>query len=316
MTISSGSLSRSLFGVPYKIATAFRQGTSETWMQLEAAVLAALEGYHAILEGSAFQALIPRLDTVPLELRGYAYEGAAMGLTGLDLMLPWKKRLLAYMAGPGAPHIYMVHIGAGEALARLRRRPEPFIARLPDRVLCWLVMDGYGFHEGFFASHRTIDRQFVPKHLSNYARHIFDQGVGRSLWFTAGADIERISSSIAAFPISRQADMWAGVGVGCTYVGGIDEAGIKALRWASGPYSAELAMGSATVAKGRLRAGNPAPHSNLACKMLCEVSSEEAAQMVDKAFMNLPLDGPEPAFAILQRRIKANFVKEREEEKV
>ena len=91
-------------------------------------------------------------------------------------------------------------------------------------------MDGYGFHEGFFSRHRYVDEQIVPAHLSSYARRIFDQGLGRSIWFSAGADVERIAAMIAAFPQARQADLWIGIGVACGYVGGVDRATIEALR--------------------------------------------------------------------------------------
>ncbi|HLZ63922.1 MAG TPA: DUF1702 family protein [Ktedonosporobacter sp.] len=312
MAFSFAKLRKSLLGVSLKKATSFSEGNTRTWRQLEAAVLSALEGYHATLESSKFEALVPRLNMIELELRSYAYEGAAMGLTGLDCFLPWKKGLKAYMAGPGAPHIYMVHIGAGEALALLRRKPEPFIARLEDRVLCWLVMDGYGFHKGFFSRRRYIDEQVVPAHLSPYARRIFDQGLGRSIWFLTGANVGRIATTIAAFPAARQADLWVGMGVACTYVGGIDRAAIEALRQAAGQYTPQLAMGSSFVAKGRTLAGNPAPHTDLACEILCGLSSDEAARIVDTGFENLPTDGPEPAFEILQQRLLTRFAKRTE----
>jgi hypothetical protein len=312
VTFSLGQLRKSLLGVSHKEATSFSEGNTRTWKHLETAVLAAIEGYHATLDGSKFELLVPRLNTVAPELRGYAHEGAAMGLTGLDCILPWKKRLRTYMAGPGAAHIYMVHIGAGEALARLRRKPEPFIARLEDRVLCWLVMDGYGFHEGFFSRRRYVDEQVVPVHLSSYARRIFDQGMGRSIWFSAGANVDRIAAIIAAFPSARQADLWVGIGVACTYVGGVDRAAIEALQKAAGPYGPQLALGAAVVAKGRQRAGNPVPHTDLACEVLCGISSDRAAQILDVAFQNLPTDGPKPAYEVLQQRLLAQFAERTE----
>ncbi len=300
-------LRRAALGVSPQEIRFFIKGDSPTWKQLEQAVTAAVAGYHATLDGSSFDSLIPRLDTIPLELRGYAYEGAAMGLTGLDCMLPWKKRLRAYMSGPGAAHIYMVHIGAGEALARLRRKPDPFIARLEDRTLCWLVMDGYGFHEGFFKSKRYLDRQEVPAHLSPYARRIFDQGLGRSIWFIAGADASTIAARIAAFPVDRQADFWVGIGVACAYVGGVERSVIEALRDAAGPYRAYMAVGIAFVAKGRQRAGNLVPHTDLACQVVWGLSSEQAAPLVDLGFQDLPTDGPETGFEILQQRMRRYF---------
>ena len=310
--ISLSKIRRSLLGVSHKEATAFSEGNTSTWKHLETAVLAAIEGYHATLDGSKFEVLVPRLNKVPLELRGYAYEGAAMGLTGLDCFLPWKKNLKAYMDGPGAAHIYMVHIGAGEALARLRQKPEPFIARLENRVLCWLVMDGYGFHEGFFSRKRYINEQVVQYHISSYARRIFDQGLGRSIWFSAGANVNRIASIIATFPEARQTDLWVGVGVGCTYVGGVDRAAIETLYTSAGPYRPQLAMGASVVAKGRQRAGNLVPHTELACEILCGLSSEKAAHILDVAFQNLPITGPEPAYEILQQRLLKQFAERTE----
>lgn len=306
MNTSFGPLRRAMMGVPLTMATGFSAGDTPTWKHLETAVLAAVDGYHAVLLSSRTADLVPRLDRTPLELRSYAYEGAAMGLTAMDCFLPGK-RLAAYIAGPGAPHVYMVHIGAGEALARLRRKPEPYIAKVADRVLCWLVMDGYGFHRGFFDPKRYVDRQHVPGHLSAYARRVFDQGVGRSVWFTAGAKVPRVVDTIGAFPAHRHADLWLGIGVACAYVGGAPRGAIEQLARSAGRHAPQLAVGTAFVVKGRTRAGNPAPHTDLARAVLCDISAEQAVGIVDAAFEDLPVDGPEPAYALLQKRISAQF---------
>ncbi|GLV53920.1 hypothetical protein KDH_07710 [Dictyobacter sp. S3.2.2.5] len=307
MTVFFKNLRRALMGVSHKKATSFSKGNTATWKHMEAVVLTALAGYHATLDSSKLEELIPRLNRVPQDMRSYAYEGAAMGLTGLDCLLPRKQHLNAYIAGPGAPHIYMVHIGAGEALALLRRKPEPFMARMDDPVLCWLVMDGYGFHKGFFSRRRYVDKQVVPAYLSSYARRIFDQGLGRSLWFLEGANIKRIAAAIAAFPADRQADMWVGIGVACTYVGGVGRSTVEALQRAAGPYAPQVAMGAAFVAKGRQLAGNPVSHTDLVCEIFWGLTAEQAADKTTAAFQDLPLDGPEPAFEILQRRLLEQF---------
>jgi hypothetical protein len=300
-------LRRKLMGVPPAKATFFSRGDSESWKHLETVVLTALEGYHLTLDSSKFDVLIPQLDKIPLEMRSYAYEGAAMGLTGLDIMLPWKKRLRAYMVGPGAPHIYMVHIGAGEALALMNRNPEPFIAALEDQEISWLVMEGYGFHKGFFHSKRYIDRQQRPVRFSPYGQRIFDQGLGRCIWFLAGADVEQIVATLATFPPSRQADMWVGIGVACAYVGGISREAVLALQKAAGLYEGQMAMGAAFVAKGRQLAGNLVPHTDLVCNILWGVNADQAAEKTTRAFRNLPHNGLLPAFEVLQQRLLADF---------
>ena len=125
--------------------------------------------------------------------------------------------------------------------------------------------------------------------------------------FRSGANVERIATTIATFAQTRQADLWLGVGVGCTYVGGLERAEIEALYRAAGPYRPYMAVGAAFVAKGRQRAGNPAAHTELACLVLCGLTADQAAVKTDAGFQNLPTDGKEPAFEILQQRLLTQF---------
>lgn len=277
-------LKHRVMGVADDEATGFSRGDSDKWRHLETAVRTAVGGYHLVLDDSRGNTLIPRLDEVELQWRGYAYEGAAMGLTGLDCFLPTRSRFQEYVAGPGRKHAYMAHIGAGEALARLRRRPEPFLNRLPHPVLRWLVMDGYGFHEGFFRPDRHVIAQRVPGHLGSDARRVFDQGVGRAIWFVAGADINSIHAILTCFPEQRHADLWHGIGVACGYVGGVSELEINELGRLSGDHRQQLAVGAAFVAKGRAEAGNMTADTELASQILCGHSADTSARLVDEGF--------------------------------
>src|SRR5262245_49420302 len=107
-----------------------------------------LNGYHTALEETRFLPLARRLAVVEPELRGFAFEGAAMGLALLDCVTPWRKdRWRTFTERLAEPHIYMMHVGLGWALARLRKCVTTHLAQL-DSLLGWLVVDGYGFHEG------------------------------------------------------------------------------------------------------------------------------------------------------------------------
>jgi hypothetical protein len=169
------------------------------------------------------------------------------------------------------------------------------------------VIDGYGFHEGYFFAPRYVKGQAVPERLSGYARRVFDQGLGRSLWFVKGADIARIPATIAAFEPQRHADLWSGVGLACAYAGGRDRAALESLRDAADAYQPGLAQGAAFAAKARERAGNPAAHTELACEVLCSTSATVAAEMTDNALVDLPADDLEPAYEVWRRRIQAQF---------
>ncbi|RJQ75656.1 DUF1702 family protein [Pseudonocardiaceae bacterium YIM PH 21723] len=300
MTTLLARVKLAVLGVSEKEILKFKKGDTAKWRHLEDALRAEVGGYHAVLEGGGVDAIVSRLDRFPQHMNGYAHEGVAMGLTGMDCWLPGKSRLREFLAGAGDTHIYMSHIGAGEALARMRRQPEPFLNRLDDPVARWLVMDGYGFHQGFFQRARYVDRQVVPSHLSPYARRVFDQGVGRSIWFTSGADVERVAAEVAAFAPPRQPDMWLGIGTGSCYAGGLERQEFERLREVCEPHLAYVATGASFAAKGRHRAGNPVSDTEMACEVLCETSSAGAAAIVDDVMSNISAHYARPACAVVQ----------------
>ena len=265
-----------------------------------------LRGYHAALEEADLAALAERLEALPPEFRGFAHEGAGMALSLLDTLLPGR-RLAAYLAGPGAHQLYIVNVGAGWILGRLPMAARRVRRRL-DPILGWLALDGYGFHEGFFRWPRSVERHAVPRRLRGYERRVFDQGLGRSLWFVRGGSPRRIAEAIAAFPAARRPDLWAGVGLAASYACGRDEAELHELVALAGAFKPMLAQGSTFAAVARERGRNPAAHTELACRVICDRTTAELAALCDETGRDLPPDRPdgaEPAFEVWRQRIQA-----------
>lgn len=259
-----------------------------------------LQGYHAALQEADQRVLAENLNQVDLDHRGFAYEGAAMALALMDGISFRGNAFSRFVAGSGKQHIFMLHVGAGWAYARLpwiRWHIESAINKLHP-VLRWLVMDGYGFHEGYFHFKAQLQpgssaaARFL--HLSYDARHIFYQGLGRSLWFVNGADVQEIPATIARFPSLYHGDAWSGVGLACAYAGGITQEAIAKLRHQAGIHAPALAQGAAFAAKARQLAGNPAPHTEVACAVLCQMRAEEAAALCDETFSQIDLLLPCP----------------------
>lgn len=280
---------------------------NETTRRLHHVVGTVTECCQTTLFHSRFPTLVPRLDAYDRELRGFAYEGAGVGFAALDSLLPWRQRTRDFVAGPGAVWAYAVYLGAGMGLARLRRNPEGFRERLRDPVLSWVVLDGYGFHEGFFAHRRTVGDQVVPARVTGYGRRAFDHGLGRSIWFTTGAEVARVVATIGTFAPDRHADLWSGVGVACGYTGGVARTTLEELKAAAGPQLSNLAVGVAVAASMRHRVDNPVSHNDDACEVLCGLTSAEAAAVADAALRDLPPDGAEPAYEVWRQRIRERF---------
>jgi hypothetical protein len=282
----------------------FLSGEEIARQRLEQIGITFLSGYHAALEETAFVSLARRLANVETELRGFAFEGAAMGLALLDCFTPWRKdRWRTFTERRATPHIYMMHVGLGWALARLRRSVTPYLAKL-DPLLGWLVVDGYGFHEGYFGWPRYVEQQAMPTRLNGYERRVFDQGLGRSIWFVKGANVAVVASAINAFPAARRDDLWSGAGLACAYAGGCDRTAIQSLRTAAGRHLPALAQGVAFAAKTRQRAANLNSHTDTVCRLICGHSAAETAAITDAALKDLREQGELPAYEVWRRRIQ------------
>ncbi|MFV2118590.1 DUF1702 family protein [Streptomyces sp. Act-28] len=259
---------------------------------LQRAGEAFLTGFHAALNVRDLPGLVAEVDLLPVERRGFAYEGAGMACAVLDLLTGARgNRCAALMAGPAVRYPHLVQIGTGWAYARLRSRPRHGSpgAGPPE---CWLAWDGYGFHQGFFAPDRVIGRQHVERGLTNDQRAVRDQGLGRALWFHECADPDGIALRVAEFPPPRRGDLWSGVGLAATYAGGATPEELRRLTEVAREHRAELAQGSAFACKAHHFSGAVPVHTVEAARALTGGPVEEAAHWTDRARAAL---GPAPA---------------------
>jgi hypothetical protein len=278
---------------------------------LETAGGAFVAGYNKALITPRVQELAPALNSIDPMYYGFAYEGAAMALALLDLITPWNRSRLRHLieSPAGDAHVYMLYIGAGWAIARIpwaRRKFERTTMRY-DPLYRWLALDGYGFHEGFFHTHQCVSEQRLPRRLSPQAARVFDQGLGRSLWFSQGADVRQIVTVIDSFAKPRQEDLWSGVGLAASYAGGVSRDDLMFLRDKSNVYGIQLAQGAAFAGKARQRAGNPTANTELACEIFCEMPADAAAAVTDKYLQTLDHNGLEPAYQQWRAKISASF---------
>lgn len=253
-----------------------------------------LVGYHAALQENTLEGVTEKLERVELEYRGFAYEGAAMALAFRDAIVPGSNLLAEFMEGLGKRHIYMLHVGAGWACARLpwlRCRIEKVICKF-DPVLRWLVLDGYGFHQGYFHFKGPVTT--AVKRLSMEARRVFYQGFGRSMWFIHGCDFHQISKVISGFPALYQGDAWSGIGLACAYAGGSASPDMAEGVSLAGRFHCALAQGAVFAAKARQLAGNVARHTEQACAVVAHMSAEGAAALCDRAFTQVDRNSPSP----------------------
>ncbi|MEW9552915.1 DUF1702 family protein [Nonomuraea sp. NPDC050783] len=267
-----------LFRLPEKSLTGFVPDSSPANNDLSEIVAAFGEGYNRALGG------VPDVSDLPRRLHGFAFEGAAMSCTLLDTVtMSGNRRLRALSEGTGGRYVHLIHVGAGWALARLRRTRWP---GLGDPMLRWLAWDGWGFHQAYFKPLRVFRDHWVERGARGAVRPIRDQGTGRALWFHAGAAPGPIARIIAGYPEHRRSDLWAGIGLAAAYTGVSGQ--LDDLLAAGADHRAHLAQGAAFAAKAHVLSGHVPPGSARAVEALTGVGAEQAAEWTDRALARVP----------------------------
>lgn len=272
-----------------------------------------LDGFEYALLAKEVEDATPLLERVDRPFRGFAYEGAAMGFAVLDGMPGRGGRVTKFLDGAGAPHVYMAYVGIGWAFAKLPRFCWSSVAT-PDPLLRWLALDGLGFYHAYFNTERYVRQQYVGPRLGwpadvpgDYSQRVIDQGIGRAMWFVAGADPEVATSMIGRFDPARQGDLWAGMGLAATYAGGATETELKTLRAGAGQFGPQLAQGSTFAAQARLCAGLVTEHTPMATDVFCGCTPEAAAVITEGERKALPAEGVVPGYEVWRQRIQAHF---------
>ncbi len=305
-----------LFSISDRETTLARRGFPETTVErrerLERIGAVFLLGYRTALAADRDvddAKLQTGLDRVDADWRGWAYEGAGMALALRDrFRLFGRGRLPSFIDGPAAPHTYLVHVGAGWVAARLKLNLPKFLASL-DPVLGWLAVDGFGFHQGYFHSARTVDggREWLNLPADGYFRRAHDQGLGRSLFFVRSGDLGAITRGIAQFEANRHSDLFSGVGLAAAYAGGVSESELETLVAAAGEHRSAVAQGVVFAAKARTLAGHVPPACELACRVVCDGDPQACAEVADGALAasaNDPTTPQRPRFEAWRSRIR------------
>jgi len=252
---------------------AIDSATKQRFVKVRRAILGINE---LVATGEPPEAILAKLKTIDPELLGFALEGVGMALAKEDISTTFTNfnQVEAFVADTTITYQLMVFLGVGVLLGTdllplksyLASYLEPFN---PLRV--WSIVDGYGFQCGMLHWQKYLDGQPSPENLYGFTSRIFDQGLGRSIWLIDAGDVTHIQRTIAAFPPTRQPDLWCGIGYVCSSVGGVQRETLEALGAAAGVYLPALAQGSTCAAKFRKLLGTPAVHVEMAAQILSQL---------------------------------------------
>lgn len=153
--------------------------------------------------------------------RGFAYEGAGMGLGArAAIMLRRGARFEKNILKLDPSYIYQYYVGLGWWLFKVcqfnKRGYDQWLKTL-DPQYGPILFDGVGFIVGLF--HYKTDPSIITKFNNFSADHqrIVYQGFGRSLWFQHEFQLDKVLETIEELPVNHREDILSGVGLAVAY---------------------------------------------------------------------------------------------------
>ena len=199
-------------------------------------------------------ALIGYLENTAPEFRSIAYESASMAIALTDLEAgSFPAQWVLFANGPACLHKPQVYIGLGWAIAKTGLCFLTAIEKL-HAAFYYRIADGCGYYDGSFKRRHTVINKELPAYLPPAALPMYDQGIGRSIWYTEKAAVHNISNRIKTFAPDRHADLWRGVGTAVAYVGGCHDEELETLFQYAASNSYQLTCGAALAARSRAMA--------------------------------------------------------------
>jgi hypothetical protein len=231
------------------------------------------------------EVLFAYLETTDAQFRSIAYEGSSMARGLLDIAEGDSlDRWLIYLDRTKA-HAVQVHIGLGWALAQ---RQVPIFPRIQNLspIIQARVLDGVGYYEGMFRNRTTIRDKVIPEDIKGDDLRAYDQGVGRCLWYMAKGNLVQLQKLVDGFIDERKPDLWRGIGIASSYVGGGDESTFKEMFDLAVSYQVQLASGAVFLTHSRAKAGTLNAETEFFCRLWCGLSAPEVISLIESAEPN------------------------------
>lgn len=255
----------------------FRSSRDDQRLLLESIGQTFIAAYNAALAASSLSDIVAHVERVSPSDRGFAAEGASMGVAIADAFRPaWLPEFINALQ----PFNYLIHVGAGWAIARIRWRRKAILASL-DPTHRWLALDGLGFHDTYF-EHESVVTGWRRERVG-YAAKAYDQGVGRALWFVFGGSGTEAARCINALPSARQSDLWAGLGLAMAYAGQAAEPEIVATLGGARSDRRHLLQGIAFACEARALGQFTPQHTELVARIATGRSADNLATVVRSA---------------------------------
>lgn len=227
--------------------------------------------------------LISEMENEGGDFTTVVYEAIAMHLAEKDIskksieISSWRDFVLKYNSKYSA----QIHVGLGWALAKSDVEVEKYLEKINPFMIS-KVIDGMGYYDGVFKHRKAVKAQKRSDKIGAKYFAYYDQGVGRSIWYSTFANIDKTKEIIDCFSTDRKLNLWSGVGTACAFVGGQSEFEINNAFEKSGVFQSQFLIGSALAIKNRVQSDKVSDDSNLISNLLFNLSPTDLANKINE----------------------------------
>lgn len=223
-----------------------------------------------------------KLLNFPAEFISVGYEGASNGIAlksieDTNSLTNWNTFYHDYAAA----HSAQVHVGLGWAFSELEKDFSSFDIAI-DPLMKYRVLDGYGYYEGIFKRRQSIRTQQTPEHFDALSVRAYNQGLGRSFWYIAQGEVEKLTRLASLFPDNRLHDLWRGIGIAVAYVGGNGKLSLQEIVNQAGYYQSSFKCGASLLIQSRYKAKTIAQDTTMICELLFDTDCENISNRLAK----------------------------------
>jgi enediyne biosynthesis protein E3 len=230
--------------------------------------------------------IISRIESLDPDFRSIGYESMSMAIALKELQSCSAQLLPAFdPAGwvyfaehRSSKHRAQVCVGLGWAIAKLNR---PFLEIVQNINPEWRhrVADGCGYYDGTFRRRQVVDDLHLPAYIPANGLCMYHQGIGRSLWYSCGADEKKLAAKIKTFTLHMQPFLWRGASIAIAYIGGCYKDQLARIYREAQEFGKYIVEGSALAAASRIQADTMTADTDQCVRLWYEMYNDQLANI-------------------------------------
>ena len=109
---------------------------------------------------------------------------------------------------------------------------------------------------------------------------MYHQGIGRSLWYSCGADEKKLAAKIKTFPTDKQPFLWRGASIAIAYIGGCYKEQLAHIYKEADEFGKYIAEGGALAAGSRIQAGTMTADTDQCVRLWYDMYNDQSVNII------------------------------------